>query len=466
MSKQLIRKLAVDEHWVERMSGVWRTLNHPTKHPDNPILKADRSWEGYLAMQPGTVIYDEEDRIFKMWYNALPSAEKPDVDNYLCYAVSEDGSTWEKPELGNHEHNGSTANNIVLRGVDWTHSVIKDDEAGPRRYKLAYWSRKGNLEGVYVAFSADGVHWVDHGQRPVVPGWASGDTFSVMRDPNSGSYFLYHKTPGQSIRTVSRAISEDFVEWQESRLVLAPDIHDAPDTQFYGMSAFPYAGLCLGLIWVYHTYPQTVDMQLVYSDDGLNWHRACERKLFLHLVPTNRYSGKSFDSMMVYPASSPVEKDGLLWFYYSGFSVPHNALPEAHDGQIGVACVPRDAFCRLDATGEGVVVSRPFTVRGSKLIVNGGVRGPDEADETLPAWSGLFDGCPSGCGSIVAEVQDENENPISGYLAEDCRAFMGSGSDTEIHWKEGSDLSSMEGRQVRLKFLIRNASLYSWCVQA
>ena len=32
----------------------------------------------------------------------------------LCYAESEDGLTWRKPELGLQEWNGSRANNIVL----------------------------------------------------------------------------------------------------------------------------------------------------------------------------------------------------------------------------------------------------------------------------------------------------------------------------------------------------------------
>ena len=48
-----------------------------------------------------------------------------------------------QPELDLVEYEGSRANNIVLRGVNWTHCILKEDvECEPeRRYKLLYWDR-------------------------------------------------------------------------------------------------------------------------------------------------------------------------------------------------------------------------------------------------------------------------------------------------------------------------------------
>ena len=34
----------------------------------------------------------------------------------ICYATSRDGISWDKPELGLVDYEGSTANNIVWRG--------------------------------------------------------------------------------------------------------------------------------------------------------------------------------------------------------------------------------------------------------------------------------------------------------------------------------------------------------------
>ena len=38
--------------------NVWRSLHHPVKYEDNPVLVPDRAWEGYVVLQPGTVVYD------------------------------------------------------------------------------------------------------------------------------------------------------------------------------------------------------------------------------------------------------------------------------------------------------------------------------------------------------------------------------------------------------------------------
>ena len=71
-------QLFVDDHLIDTSDRVWLTLggdynNHTLKVDENPLIKADRPWEGYLALQPGSVLYDEEEQIFKMWYNALSS---------------------------------------------------------------------------------------------------------------------------------------------------------------------------------------------------------------------------------------------------------------------------------------------------------------------------------------------------------------------------------------------------------
>ena len=465
-----VAQLFVDDALVAETKEVWRSLNHLAKHERNPVLEPECPWEGYLVLQPGTVVYEEKAGIFKMWYNTQPSQKKPDARPYLCYAVSRDGVTWEKPNLGLVEHKGSTANNILLSGVLWTHCVLKDDDEDDprRRYKLAYWSHpEDRLPGIQVAFSPDGIHWEPYQGNPVVPaGWATGDTFSVMRDRRSGQYWLYHKTPAEPIRTVSRMVSDDFVHWRESRRVLAPDAFDPPDTQFYGLSAFPYGGQYLGLLWVYHTYLQTVDVQLVSSRDGVQWNRTADRRLLIHLVPTNQYTGRSFDSKMIYPASAPVSMDGLLWIYYSGFTVPHNALSVDHDGQIGLAQARIDRMCSLDATSEGTVITRPFQLRGSQLLMNAETRSPEPGTiNSSVAWKHVFDGCVNATGRIQVEIQDEYGHAIPAFEARDCTPFKGDQTAGIVRWRNGSDLSPLLNRTVRLRFMLYNARLYSWTIR-
>lgn len=462
-----MREAFLDDGFIERTSGVWRTLNLAAKDPHNPLLVPDKPWEGYLVLQPGTVLRDREGGRFRMWYNAQPTRERPAVERFLCMAVSQDGLHWDKPELGLVEFEGSRRNNILMRHVDWTHCVLDDPEDPDpgRRFKLAWWGKAGaGGGGICVAFSEDGVRWAAHPANPVVPRWASGDTFSLAREPCGGRYLLYHKTPRQPIRTVSRMVSDDFVSWRDSRLVLAPDAQDPPDTEFYGMSVFPCANQYAGLIWVYHTYSQTMDIQVASSRDGLRWERAAGRKLLMRLVPTNRYSGESFDSMMAYPSSGLLDVGDESWLYYSGFSVPHNALPEVHDGRIGLARLRRGGICSLDATSEGCVVTKPFVIDGGRLAVNlqAGQGGLPPSGGERPPWADAFSGAPGGAGSLSAEVQRPDGTPWEGYAAEDGLLASGDGVEQAVRWRTRPDLRPLLGKPARLKFLLRNAKLYGW----
>ncbi len=447
-------RMFLDDAMLAQTENVWRSLHHPVRAEAEPVLVPDRPWEGYLVLQPGTVIHDEEEGCFKMWYNAQPSRDKPEAGKNLGYATSTDGAHWEKPELGLVEFGGSTANNILLRGVEWTHCVLKDaaEADSDRRYKLLWWPPGG--DGIHAAFSGDGVRWTPWEDNPVIPRRATGDTFSFMRDPASGEYWLYHKTrtPARPIRMVSRMVSEDFLHWGPTRRILAPDAFDPPDTQFYGLSAFPFAGQYLGVLWVYHTYPQTLDMQLVSSRDGVRWDRTADRKLFMHLVPTNEYRGGAFDCMQIYPVSAPVEKDGRLWLYYSGFKVPHNTLAADQDGRIGVATLRRDGFCSLDATSPGWALTRPFTWNGDQLRLNAVTSGP-----TL--------GAPGdGSGGITVQIEDDRGQAIPGLAAGQCTPFRGDETGALVDWGGRSDLGGLMGRTVQLRFIVEDVNFHSFRV--
>jgi len=54
--------------------------------------------------------------IYRMYYRGAtwPGVGVP-YQFYLCYAESDDGINWRRPELGLVEFDGSTRNNILLR---------------------------------------------------------------------------------------------------------------------------------------------------------------------------------------------------------------------------------------------------------------------------------------------------------------------------------------------------------------
>ena len=477
--------LFADDYLVEDLEQVWRSLNRPSKHAENPLVKPDSPWEGYLALQPGTVIFDEEERVFKMWYNALGHERRPEVQDFLCYATSQDGIHWQKPNLGLVEFQGSKKNNIILKWSFWTHCVIKDAaESDPeRRYKLLYFqARDRSRFGIWAAFSPDGKRWTDYPGNPVVPFFATGDTFQVTQDPDTQQFILYHKTISRPIRKISRMVSDDFIHWRDSRQVLEPDEYDLPDTEFYGLSAFPYAGQYLGMLWIYHTYSQFMDVQLVSSRYGIDWQRSVGRRRFFRLAPDGGYRSDTFDSGMIFPSSNPIVKDGKVWIYYSGFTNLHNAPGDGHDGQIGLGTLRQDGFVSLDATSEGSVLTRPLKLKGSSLWVNMTSMTADrvtfERGSGEELYSGLFSDNPSAREYVRVEIQDVDGHALPGYEASSCQPVRDAnvyegdsyyrvprpGADIyqKVTWGGRRELSGVVDREVRLKFVLGNAKLFSF----
>ena len=123
----------------------------------------------------GSVIYDAEEQLFKMWYDAA-SYNWSKV--FFCYATSKDGYHWKLPNLGLFEYQGSKDNNFVFtvgRG-EVAGGVFKDSvETNPdRRYKMIYHLHESpglgtSGNGIGIAFSPDGIHWKRATDKPVIP---------------------------------------------------------------------------------------------------------------------------------------------------------------------------------------------------------------------------------------------------------------------------------------------------------
>src|SRR6185369_8502437 len=115
------RQLFVDDHWIEASSGLRRVIHQVTKYEDNPIVLPVKPWEGQYTLLYGTVLHDEQEGIWKMWYSTMNHFRYINFifpeSTYLCYATSKDGIHWQKPALGIVDYRGTRENNIVLEGT-------------------------------------------------------------------------------------------------------------------------------------------------------------------------------------------------------------------------------------------------------------------------------------------------------------------------------------------------------------
>ena len=115
------RELFADDFLIAHLDdGLSRKLHEPTR--EEIVLRTDRPWEGCMSTYI-TVFRDED--IFRMYYTGweLDLASATDADGamtaeshpmWVCYAKSEGGRDWRRPELKLIEYNGSTENNIRM----------------------------------------------------------------------------------------------------------------------------------------------------------------------------------------------------------------------------------------------------------------------------------------------------------------------------------------------------------------
>jgi hypothetical protein len=105
-----------------------------------------------------------------------------------------------------------------------------------------------------------------------------------------------------------------------------------------------------------------------------------------------------------------------------------------------------DGFFFLEAKDKpGTMVTKPFKLEGDTLQVN----------------------VDAGAGYVKVEFLDTAGEPIPGFAGDAAETYRGHDKlRLEPQWKGQSDLSSLEGQAVRLRFTIKNAKLFSFrCVQ-
>lgn len=125
-----------------------------------PIMIPEKEWENKSVMNPH-VIYDEDEKIYKMWYAAGETYE-PDV---IAYATSLDGITWNKFEnnpilKANKDKN--TFDNYKVGACD-VHKLSKNE------YLMFYIGYTNiNTARIFTAKSSDGINWIRYGKTPII----------------------------------------------------------------------------------------------------------------------------------------------------------------------------------------------------------------------------------------------------------------------------------------------------------
>ena len=460
------KQLFIDEFLIASSRNITLTMNPPHQIFE-PILVADKPWEVQGIGAYNTVLKEGEK--FRMWYDALFIGGLPQEGaRRLCYAESTDGINWHKPVLRLVEFDASKENNIVaprnLRRSMQGATVFIDERAPEEeRYKL--WSKlavtkedraKGLESGLWAMYSPDGIHWTPYGDNPNPN--TKCDTQNVpFWDDRIEKYVGYVRIwdedeDGRRWRSVGRVESDDFHNWSKVENVFEADDLDLnviparenmPVVDFYtsAVMKYPFAQDVYFMLpsafwhWGEDGFPDTMDVQLLTSRDGIKWQRSGSRKPFMRLGPTG-----SLASKIIFASPRVVRVGDELWIYFAGFNQPHGA--ESRNSALFRATLRLDGFISADTPYHlGELITVPIIFRGSRLELN------------LDTSAG---------GSLKVEIQDESGHPIDGFRLEDADGLNGNSVRMPVTWNGKSDVSALSGKTVKIRFVMRDTKLYAF----
>jgi hypothetical protein len=251
------RELFVDRYLIDRFLGKAELrLHHPT--PREVVMVHDAPWEGNATTYHCIIKDGQRYRMYYRTDNLIVQDGKLNTGiESFCYAESDDGIHWRKPNLGLHEFQGSRDNNILIsRAVAdslnariGAPAVFKDanPQAKPdARYKTFLSSR--SPLGMLPMKSPDGIHWSPMSEGPVITDGAFDAMNLAFWDSERGEYRAYWRyftkgvtndkkwQPG-GVRAIRTAASKDLIHWKgQANLSYV----DSPEEQLYENGIHPY----------------------------------------------------------------------------------------------------------------------------------------------------------------------------------------------------------------------------------
>lgn len=453
-------ELFVDRYLIDTLNGAQLQMQRPT--PANVALRHDAPWEGRYTIY-STVIKDGD--TWRLYYRGWADVGA-DARAFTCCAESRDGVTFTRPDYGLVEFQGSKRNNILLGastgGEDpVTHNFCPMLDTRPgvsegERYKAIGGSHKA---GVFAYASADGIRWRRLVEAPVVshPTFAFDSQNVPFWSEAEGRYLFYYRTftkaPGAEkagIRWISRRTSEDFIHWSDP---VEMDTGDAPLEQFYTNQTHPYfraphlyvalaARFWPGRRALSEAEGQALDMLPKYMND------VSDAVLMTTRAGTNRYE-RTFLESFIRPGPG-------IGNWVSRTNYPALGVLPTSPTEMSMY-VTREYTLRTNYTQRYVLRTDGFA------SVHAGYGGGEMA--TLPLrFTGtrlLLNYATSAAGSVRVEIQDEAGRPMPGFALTDCCEIIGDHIERAVLWTGGDSVAALAGRPVRLRFVMKDADLYS-----
>lgn len=435
------RELFVDRFLIDELNNAELKLHPPqlmpAVTPPRPhghyatVLKSDRGYQFYYRgdTQPGN-----------HWKKGWEQYHEGEV---TLYAESPDAIHWTLPHLGIYpDHPTFPQGNVVLMNeflVNHNFTPFIDTRPGvpdSEKYKalggLAYQPHQ-HLEvkqrrgpgGLKAFVSPDGIHWKPLQQEPVIPEeW--GKYFDSQNyafwSESEQAYVCYFRRFINGYRGIARTTSQDFIHWTPLVEMQA----NLPNEHLYTACTQPY----FRAPHIYFALPTRFMAK-----------RGAATDILFMSARGNSQFDREFTQSYIRPG---IGQDG--WANranYAAIGIHQTGPAEMSFFLTG----GRRYATRLDGIASvnaplngGTLVTKPLKFAGDELEINYST---------------------SAAGQILVELQDSAGKPLPGFTLEDCEPIYGDHIARIVKWKQGSDVSSLTGKPVRIRFDMQDADLYA-----
>lgn len=418
------RQLFVDDFLIEQTTLSYR-YHKAKKFEANPIFFPTTEWEKEISPvacpKSGGVFYDEEEKTFKMWYEA-------GWLNKMCYATSKDGISWERPSLDVVE-----GTNIILpcnfaatdEFAEFTGDIsylrsdsttVFFDRSAPKeeRYKLFLRNPGPNFPAI-IGVSSDGIHFEKLGYTGVVD-----DRSTAFYNPFRKKWVFSIRSQtwdGKFERSRYYYECDNFLDgkkWNENarRPWMRIDKLDKPHPaigappQLYNVDCVGYESIMLGMFQIHYGprnndcakngMPKITELMPMYSRDGYHFSRP-SRESFIGA------DANSWDKGYVQSVGGVCIINGdELWIYYIAFSGDQSKKHDEEcryngmycNGATGIAKLRRDGFVSMNGNGKLLTKKLQFFGKSAMYINAVGTVRASIIDEygNILAKSSIFSG--------------------------------------------------------------------------
>ncbi len=476
-----------DSHIIQEHTTAELKLHHPVKQEQ--YLTFDQPWEQAGVAYPVTV---KDGDIYRMYYVcSRPKTHGAIGTRVVCMMESTDYKTWTHPKLGLHDWEGNTQNNIVLSNqesedfeesfdnffvfIDENPNCLPDEKykaiALCRNFKnrnRVHWLSEREL---WCYTSPDGIHFkrnflVIDSDTAVRGGFDSLNT--AWWDPADQKYHCFIRVfMKDRVRDIKYMQSKDFRNWSEPVLL---NYGDSEEYQLYTNQIMKYPRAPHMFVGFPMRYVERTSLGKNFAQMGgeegarRRWERAETKELrmgtaitdCLFMCSRDGYMWKRYDEMFL-----PREQEHAYNWGYGDYSNPiypfrETKMPAPWEGTELSFYVPERSGANHGAS----------LYRHSIRLDGFASYHADYEVKQVTTKSILFTGnelhlnfSTSALGWIYVDVLDANNKPLEGWHS--CELF-GNTTDRIVYFGDSKDVSSLQGKVIRLRFTMRSADIYSY----